>query len=371
MSTGEINTFNIEHPRLDESRRIIVISDVHGDLACLQGLLEKIHLRSDDQLILLGDMTGRGPESLATLRYAMELRSRCRLYPVMGNHDFWHMWVDGMDPTGDEQTLRYLLRRRAAGRRNLILEMCDELGVELTEDMDLVGLKAALAAHFREELDFLRSMPFALETEKYIFVHGGIPKGETLESAGAWRCMKLDDFYAARPHFKKWVITGHTPVCLYGTSTISAVPIVDKACRVVCIDGGRVLMDDGQLNAFIIRRDKFSWEWYDGFPVAVAKTAQKKGPRSAYIRWGDNKVTPLELGRVWCRVRHDRTGYEMSVPTDFLYEENGELRVNDVTDYRPAVAPGDRLSVVRETDRGYMIKKDGVSGWYAGELEYI
>ena len=183
--------------------------------------------------------------------------------------------------------------------------------------------------------------------------------------------MKINSFYAARPHFKKWVVTGHTPVCLYGTSTISAVPIVDPACRVASIDGGCVLKDDGQLNALIIRRGKFTSEWYDPFPSGRALDAQKKGARSAYIRWGDNAVEPVELGREWCRIRHIRTGYVMDVPTDFLYESKGVLRVNDVTDYRPAVAPGDVIRIVRETDRGYWIKKNGVSGWYSGRIERL
>ena len=130
-------------------------------------------------------------------------------------------------------------------------------------------------------------------------------------------------------------------------------------------------LDDGQLNALIIEDGVFSSVWYDGFPTAVARTPQSESSVSAYIRWGDNHVTPLELGREWCRIRHDRTGYEMDVPTDFLYEKGGQLMVNDVTDYRPAVAPGDILSVVRATDRGYWVKKDGVSGWYSGELEYL
>ena len=47
------------------------------------------------------------------------------------------------------------------------------------------------------------------------------------------------------------------------------------------------------------------------------------------------------------------------------------LRVNDVTDYRPAIAPGETLSIVRETDRGYWIKKNGVSGWYSGRIERL
>ena len=366
-----MNMFSVSHPSLDDSRRIIVISDIHGNLAYFDGLLSKLHLRSDDQLVLLGDLVEKGPESLATLRRAMELRGRCRVYPVMGNCDFWHLWVDADGAVPEDPTIAHLLHQKATARQGLILNMCAELGVELTAETDIPALKATLREHFRAEFDFLREIPFALETEKYIFVHGGIPKGETLESAGAWRCMKLDSFYAARPHFSKWVITGHTPVCLYGRNTISAVPIVDKACRVISIDGGCVLKDDGQLNALIIRRGKFTWDWYDPFPRAVARTPQKKGAHSAYIRWGDNLVTPVELGREWCRIRHERTGYEMDVPTDFLFEANGELRVNDVTDYRPPVAPGDVLSVVRVTDRGCWIKKGGVSGWYTGELEYL
>ena len=365
-----LKTFTVAHPALTDSARIIAISDIHGNLAYLRALVDKLALRPDDQLVILGDLVEKGPESLATLRYVMGLRERCRVYPVLGNCDFWHLWVDGSDPAGDESTLRHLLHQKATARSGLILDMCGEIWANLRPDTDLFVLKTALRLHFARELDFLRSMPYALETDKYIFVHGGIPAGETLESAGAWRCMKLDSFYASRPHFNKWVITGHTPVCLYGGDTISAVPIVDPECHVACIDGGCVLKDDGQLNALIIENGAFSYTWYDAFPLAAAKTPQRESERSAYLRWGDNAVTPLELGREWCRVRHDRTGYVMDVPTDFLYEKNGQLLVNDVTDYRPAVAPGDELSVVRVTDRGCWIKKDGVSGWYDGELEY-
>ena len=371
MNEAALKTFAVARPKLNYDARIIVISDIHGNLAYLRGLTDKLRLRSDDQLILLGDLVEKGPESLETLRYVMALRERCRVYPVLGNCDFWHLWVDGMDPAGDESTLRHLLGQKSSGRRGLILDMCAQTGVDLREDTDLKALKSLLRERFHPEFDLLRSMPYALETDRYIFVHGGIPKGETLESAGPWRCMKLDNFYAERQHFKKWVVAGHTPVCLYGRNTISAVPIVDKNCRIISIDGGCVLKDDGQLNALIIRRGKFSWTWYDAFPAARALTPQKKSARCAYIRWGDNRVTPVELGREWCRIRHDRTGYDMDVPTDFLYENNGQLLVNDVTDYRPPVAPGDVLSVVRVTDRGTWIKKDGVSGWYDGKLELI
>ena len=372
----EVNSFSVDHPRLDDRKRILVISDIHGNLAYLRGLLQKLHLRSDDQLILLGDLVEKGPESLNTLRYILSLREKCRLYPVLGNCDYWHLWVDENSAQWfgegwDRATMTHLLRQKAAARSGLLLDMCAELAFPLREDTDISRLKAALREAFPAEFDFLRSMPYALETDEYAFVHGGIPAGETLESAGAWKCMKLDNFYASRPHMKKWTVVGHTPVCLYGKSTISAAPIIDKGCRLVSIDGGCVLKDDGQLNALIIRKGQFSVDWYDPYPLAKARTPQRRSSRSAYIRWGDNEVFPLVLGRDWCTVRHVRTGYEMEVPTDFLFESEGVLRVSDVTDYRPEVRPGEMLSVVRQTDRGYWIKKDGVSGWYSGELKFL
>lgn len=134
---------------------------------------------------------------------------------------------------------------------------------------------------------------------------------------------------------------------------------------------GCVLKDDGQLNALILRRGKFTSEWYDPFPLGRALDAQKKSARSAYIRWGDNAVEPLSSGANGAASGTSARGTSWMCPTDFLYESKGVLRVNDVTDYRPAIAPGDIVSIVRETDRGYWIKKNGVSGWYSGRIERL
>ena len=75
------NTYTVAHPTFDDHSRIIAISDIHGNLPYFRGLVEKLHLRADDSLVLLGDLVEKGPESLATLRYAMALREKCRVYP--------------------------------------------------------------------------------------------------------------------------------------------------------------------------------------------------------------------------------------------------------------------------------------------------
>ena len=136
------STYTVGHPALDDRTRIIAISDIHGNLPYFRGLVEKLHLRADDSLVLLGDLVEKGPESLATLRYAMALREKCRVYPVLGNCDFWHLWVDGCDMEWDVRTFAHLLRQKATARSGLILEMCAELGEVLSPDTDLAALKA-------------------------------------------------------------------------------------------------------------------------------------------------------------------------------------------------------------------------------------
>ena len=57
-------TSTVDHPALSDASRIIVISDIHGNLAYLRGLVDKLALRADDQLVLLGDLVEKGPESM-------------------------------------------------------------------------------------------------------------------------------------------------------------------------------------------------------------------------------------------------------------------------------------------------------------------
>ena len=59
----------------------------------------------------------------------------------------------------------------------------------------------------------------------------------------------------------------------------------------------------------------------------------------------------------------------MYVPTGLLWKgSDGVVRVDNCSDDRLPVKPGDTLSVVMSTERGYIVKKNGVSGWYCGRL---
>lgn len=67
--------------------RTIAIGDVHGCSAALDALLDAIRPRPDDVIVTLGDYIDRGPDSRGVLDRLIDLGRRCRLFPLLGNHD--------------------------------------------------------------------------------------------------------------------------------------------------------------------------------------------------------------------------------------------------------------------------------------------
>ena len=361
----------IERRALPDTGRVIAISDVHGNLEYLQGLLKKLDLRDEDTLVFCGDIMEKGPQSLDTLHFLMDLNERRRCWFVLGNCDYWYDEHDHSKPCRDWYVRDYLLTNANGNGPGLLQQMCDAAGVTVDENFDIDTYYKALGDMFPHEFEFLASMPQVIETDKYIFVHGGLPEGDPKTWDG-WYCMKNDDFMGQGRKFDKWVIVGHWPVMLYRQDITCANPIIDRESHIISIDGGCVLKDDGQLNALIIPRsgsEDFTFTAYDPFPVRRVKSAQAGSKRSIYVRWGDNQVEILSRGEEFSRVRHVRTGYELDILTKYLYGESGVVRCNDCTDYVLPLAPGDEVSVVETTSRGYLVKHDGVSGWYFGELE--
>src|SRR5690349_6959353 len=67
--------------------RTIAIGDIHGCLAALDGLIAVIEPGPDDTVVTLGDYIDRGPHSRGVLDHLISLSRRCRLVPLLGNHE--------------------------------------------------------------------------------------------------------------------------------------------------------------------------------------------------------------------------------------------------------------------------------------------
>lgn len=376
-------------PDVAPGRRVIAISDIHGNLSCLKGLLKKVGFSRDDVLILVGDLLEKGRDSLAVLRFVLELQKEHTVYPLCGNCDY----IDRMflDWEADENATffkrdntRILAAAGVAealwpvleywGNRSVLIQMGLELGHPMPRRAsDLPALRAALLDYFPRETKFLMTMPHILESGNFIFVHGGIPREDRLDELDAYSCMKNDDFLGQGHSFHKWVAVGHWPVTLYDPSIQRSSPLVERERHIISLDGGCVLKVDGQLNALIIpdiTGDEFQFASYDDLPRAVALDGQEASYNPINIRWSDSVVEPLAENGDCLFVRHPSSGRTLWVPRDFVHRRrDGKLHTEDATDYCLPVSPGDELALVRETQRGLLVKKDGVTGWYHGRIE--
>ena len=357
----------VEALALPPGRRVLVMSDLHGNLPYFEGLLAQTRFSDEDLLILDGDLLEKGPQSLALLRRVMAMSRRGNVRSLCGNCDGWARIFDHRRD-GEDRHFHDYVRYKQSG---LLWDMCLELGIDPLAVRDFTPVKWRLYDAFPEEIAFLAALPDAIESEHYVFAHAGMTPGKPLREHRREELNRIDRFLDREMRFDKWLIVGHYPVVLYGENIVCANPLVNREKRVVCIDGGCVLKDDGQLNALILPEEPegdFRFEAYDPFPERTVLRDQAEGPRSYYIRWGDSTVRVLERGEEFSRCRHVRTGYEMDILTKYLFTDRAITDCNDCTDYVLPLRAGDRVRVVEETGRGFLVKHRGTTGWYFGEL---
>lgn len=67
--------------------RTIAIGDIHGCAAALDAVLDAVGPEPTDLVVTLGDYINRGPDSRGVLDRLIALGRRCRLVPILGNHD--------------------------------------------------------------------------------------------------------------------------------------------------------------------------------------------------------------------------------------------------------------------------------------------
>jgi len=356
---------------LPPGRRVLVVSDIHGNLPFLKGVLAKAGFSGDDVLIILGDILERSEGSLDTLRYVMELSQSHTVYSILGNCDnIIPEFVRGRADIPADFYPRWFAR---LGERCTLVKMAHLAGVPIEDPADYPAARRAILEAFPQELAFLEGLPHILVNDDYLFVHGGVPREDRLEELDAFRVMKNDDFLSQGCSFTRWVVVGHWPVTLYHEHIPSDAPLLLPERKIASIDGSCVLKADGQLNALILPPEpggEFSWIAWDGLPEVTALDPQEASAGSVNVRWGHNALELLEAGEEVSLCRHKETGRALPVLNRYLYESSGELFCRDSTDYRLPAAPGDRLSLVARTEaHGCLCKKDGVTGWYYGRLK--
>ena len=359
----------IKKLNIDPGRRILVVSDIHANIPYFEGVLKLAEFSDQDVLIINGDFLEKGKDSLKMLRLLMEMSAKENVHLVCGNCDDW---ADMYQPDFWDEICDYIIKYLQYKKYSLIWDLCVEQGYDPMELKDFRPLRKLFREVYPEIWAFLASIPHAIDAGTFIFAHAGMTPGKPLEEHSPTELDRVDELLKTDRSFDRWLIVGHWPVMQYGEEIENANPIIDRERKIISLDGGCSLKDDGQLNCLIIpdiRSEDFSYVSYDAFPTATALDEQKESDHSYYIRWGDSEVRVLERGPEFSRCRHLRTGYEMDILTKNLFTEDEITGCKDSTDYVLPVKSGDVLHIVERTSRGVLAKHNGVSGWYFGNLK--
>jgi len=69
------------------SARTIAIGDIHGCSEALRAVVAAIDPQPADTIVTLGDYVDRGPDSRGVIEQMLALENRCRVVPLLGNHE--------------------------------------------------------------------------------------------------------------------------------------------------------------------------------------------------------------------------------------------------------------------------------------------
>jgi serine/threonine protein phosphatase 1 len=237
----------IDMARVPPGQRVYAIGDVHGRNDLLKKLLRRIvwddaaRGAAETQIILLGDLVDRGPDSAGVIETAMALKkARPNTRFLAGNHE--EVFLDAIR-SGDPKILRFFIR---IGGESTILSYpilrSEYLGLDIRQ----------LAARLPDlippqHVKFLESFEDQIVIGDYLFVHAGIRPGVPL---GQQKTRDLrwirGGFLDHRGDLEKVVIFGHT---IFGE-------VEERGSR-IGIDTGAY--DSGKLTAIGLEGGK---RWY-------------------------------------------------------------------------------------------------------------
>ena len=356
-------------------QRILMISDIHGHDTVFRKLLSKAGFTADDALVIVGDLLEKGEESLKVIRTLMSLEQTHNVFVLLGNMDAYTIYRTlSDDPDWYNQLFDTVPKMIRWWGGCLLDEMCREICIRLTPDSDRVAVLREVRRHFAPEFRYLTGLKTILDTPTMTFVHGGVPhlRLDELEGTPNKAFLKNDNFLAQGLSFPRYLVVGHWPTVLYRQGVMDMSPLILRDRRIISLDGGCGVKRSGQLNC-VIRPDAesedFECLWADGLPHIRALSSQEAGPEPVTVHFHDRVVEILDRGTDFSTVRYH--GRETRVPTETIDPDQPGMLTTDMTDFRPAVRPGDEMSLIMTCGGEAYVRINSVLGWYQGEYEYV
>lgn len=347
--------------------RILAVSDIHGDFDLLEALLEKLKLTGRDILVFNGDYLNRGPRSADTLGLIMRLAKRENVFVLKGNLERLVDWYMVRGVAED------IVPHFSEHKNNLFCDWAGKAGLGPVNVKNYYDIRAALLLKYGEQIEYLKSLPAALETEDFVFVHAGLSESGRLCDSTEQNMVKNDDYLARGKNATgKWVIVGHTPVWNLPESKNTNNPVIFYDRRIIGIDGGNRVKSFSQLNALKITysggKPEFESLFTDAGPRVYA--AEDFRPESANgcfkDTWPHFSLKILERGEQFSLCENTVTGEQGPVKNEHIgYSDGGACFARNTCSCVLAVKKGEPLYLQDKNggDYAFVKKMTGEVGW--------
>ncbi|KAI9503793.1 Metallo-dependent phosphatase-like protein [Coemansia spiralis] len=197
-STDAVTQFRASDPTLLISRtfdpnnapqRLIFIGDIHGSVDQFNNLLDAVNFRQgSDQVILVGDLVAKGPDSIGVIRKAQSINA----WATRGNHDDrvirWREFLDGPGvnlTTSDIQGL-------------------EDNGELPYSDFKLSALHYEIARSLSpDDLAYIKSFSVVMTLPEpymeWVVVHGGLDPSKPILKQDSDNCMNMRNIDSSGP----------------------------------------------------------------------------------------------------------------------------------------------------------------------------
>ena len=205
---------------------IYVLSDIHGNTARFNSIMEQINLQPEDTLYVLGDVIDRYPDGIRILRKLMKMSN---IIMLLGNHEY--MMLNALDPISE----------RDKHEQERTLQLWYRNGGFITHTY----IKHIKKDVRRDIFDFLRKLPVNIKIEvngkKYLLVHGSplenygwiFREYETKEKFAVWE--RWQPFDPVPEGYT--LIFGHTPTINFQDKSPLEILYCDNAIGIDCGSG--------------------------------------------------------------------------------------------------------------------------------------
>ena len=195
-------------PAVPDGTRYYVIGDIHGRLDLFEAMIAEIE--ADDaarpgfetQVILLGDLVDRGPDSAGVVARARNWQKMRKVRVLAGNHE--EMMLGAFEKP---EVLRHFLKH--GGRETILSYGLSKKQFNAMNLDELFALMPSLIS--KAERDYIAGFEEMIVAGDYLFVHAGIDPAVPLEEQQRRDLLWIRDrFLKHEGPLDKVVVHGHT-----------------------------------------------------------------------------------------------------------------------------------------------------------------